>query len=256
VTHDLLPRTTDVAPLPTVTLRACRRVAALLLRCWYDVQVGGRRHVPSHGAVLLVCNHIGLLDGPLLTAVAPRPVHGLVKKEMFDGRGRRPLRALGQISVERAAVDAMAVKQALRVLRDGGVVAVYPEGSRGRGDVRHSRLGAAYLALASGACVVPVAHLGTRPDGSSVHAVPARGSRLDVLFGPPLRPARAPVAWPRRRAVVTALAEELRAGLAAHVQDCVCRTGRSLPGEPPDGADDQDGRRGPEVGPQATGQAS
>jgi 1-acyl-sn-glycerol-3-phosphate acyltransferase len=256
VTHDLLPRTTDVAPLPTRALGVARRVAAFLLRRWYDVRVAGERHVPARGAVLLVCNHIGLLDGPVLTAVAPRPVHGLVKREMFDGPGRRPLRALGQISVERTAVDPFAVRQALRVLRDGGVVAVYPEGSRGRGDVRHSRLGAAYLALVSGALVVPVAHLGTRPDGASVHAVPPRGSRLDLLFGAPLRPAEPPVAWPRRRREVAALAERLRAGLAAHVEDSVRVTGRALPGEPPDAGVDADGRRGHEVGPQAEEQAS
>jgi 1-acyl-sn-glycerol-3-phosphate acyltransferase len=256
VTHDLLPRTDRVAPLPTAALRLSRRVAAVLLRRWYDVRLVGEGQVPAHGPVVLVCNHIGLLDGPLLAAVAPRPVHGLVKREMFDGRGRGPLRALGQISVERSAVDPFAVRQALRVLRDDGVVSVYPEGSRGRGDVRHSRLGAAYLALVSGATVVPVAHLGTRTGAASVHAVPPRGSRLDVLFGAPLRASQDPVPWPRRRSEVAALAEGLRAGLAAHVQHAVRVTGRTLPDEPPDAVDDADGRRGHEVGPQTEGQAS
>lgn len=249
--HERLPRTAGVTPPPDQPLRALRPVGAQILRAWYDVRVHGPEHVPADGPVLLAGNHVGLFDGPLLTAVAPRVVHALVKREMFAGLGGPVFRGLGQIAVERAGVDPYPVKQSVRVLRDGGAVAIYPEGSRGRGDVAHARLGAAYLALATGAPVVPVAHLGTRRDAESVHAVPGRGSRLDVVFGPPLRPASAPVDWPRRRADVAELAERLRAGLAAHVQHAVRLTGQRLPGEPPDGDEDEPGRRGREVGPQS-----
>jgi len=254
--HEPLPRTTDVTPPPDQPLRALRPVGAQVLRAWYDVHVHGAGHVPSAGPVLLTGNHIGLFDGPLLTALAPRVVHALVKREMFEGLGGPLFRGLGQIAVRRSGVDPFPVKQAVRVLRDGGVVAVYPEGTRGRGDVAHSRVGAAYLAMVTGAPVVPVAHLGTRQDGESVHAVPGRGSRLDVVFGAPLRDAAPPVPWPRRQAAVADLAERLRAGLAAHVQQAVRLTGQRLPGEPPDGYEDEPGRRGREVGPQSEGSAS
>lgn len=254
--HDLLPPTTNVPAPPRVPLRIVRPAAAALLKRRYDVRVHGPEHVPRRGPVILSGNHIGLFDGPLLTACAPRLVHALVKREMFNGPGGPLFRALGQISTERTIVDPLAVKQAIRVLRDGGVVAVYPESSRGRGDVAHSRLGVAYLAMVTGAVVVPVAHLGTRLDGQSVHAVPERGRRLDVVFGAPLRPAQPAIPWPRRQSDVKALAEELRAGLARHVQDAVLLTGRRLPGEAPDVLDDAAGRRGHEVGPQAEGQTS
>ncbi|MDQ4084536.1 MAG: 1-acyl-sn-glycerol-3-phosphate acyltransferase, partial [Actinomycetota bacterium] len=191
-----------------------------------------------------------------LTASAPRPVHALVKREMFQGMGGPLFRGLGQIAIERIGVDPFPVKQSVRVLRDGGVVAIYPEGTRGRGDVAHSRLGAAYLAMVTGAPVVPVAHLGTRTDGESVHAVPARGSRLDVVFGTPLRGPRPPVPWPRRQADVEGLAEELRVALARHVQYAVLLTGRQLPGEPPDVLEDAPGRGGHEVGPESEEKAS
>ncbi|MDQ4009089.1 MAG: 1-acyl-sn-glycerol-3-phosphate acyltransferase, partial [Actinomycetota bacterium] len=190
--HDQLPRTSDVPALPRMLLAVMRRLAAGLLRRRYDIRVHGRAHLPRRGPVLLVCNHMGLMDGPVLAAVAPRLVHGLVKREMFDGRAGAPLRALGQISVERTIVDPRAVKQSVRVLRDGGVVAIYPEGSRGRGDVSHSRLGAAYLAMVTGAVVVPVASLGTRAGRESVHAAPPRGRRIDLVFGAPLRAATTP----------------------------------------------------------------
>lgn len=254
--HQAPPRTVGVAAPPEQPLRALRPAGVQVLRTWYDVRVHGGEHVPAGGPVLLAGNHIGLFDGPLLTVLAPRVVHALVKREMFEGIGGPLFRGLGQIAVERAGVDPHPVKQSLRVLRDGGVVAVYPEGTRGRGDVAHSRMGAAYLAMVTGALVVPVAHLGTRRDGESVHAVPRRGSRLDLVFGPPLRPASRPVCWPRRQAEVAELAEQLRVGLAAHVQRAVRLTGQRLPGEPPDGYEDEPGRHGHEVGPQSEESAS
>jgi 1-acyl-sn-glycerol-3-phosphate acyltransferase len=256
VAHDALPSTATVPSPPRLPLQVLRPVAASLLRRRYDVQIHGAEHVPTTGAVILTCNHIGLYDGPLLTSSAPRLVHALVKQEMFEGAGGPIFRGLGQIEVERAGVDPRAVKQAVRVLRGGGVVAIYPEGTRGRGDVAHSRLGAAYLALVTGAVVVPVAHLGTRLDGQSVHAVPQRGQRLDLVFGAPLRAGTSPVQWPRRSDVVQALAEDLRRGLARHVEDAVALTGRQLPDLPPDIAEDAPGRAGHEVGPQAEEQAS
>jgi 1-acyl-sn-glycerol-3-phosphate acyltransferase len=256
VAHDALPRTASVAAPPRLPLTVLRPVAAKLLRHRYDLRVHGAGHVPESGAVVLTGNHIGLYDGPVLTAVAPRLVHTLVKQEMFEGAGGPVFRGLGQIRVARDGVDPGAVKQAIRVLRDGGVAAVYPEGTRGRGDVAHSRLGVAYLALVTGAVVVPVAHLGTRLDGESVHAVPQRGQRLDVVFGAPLCAATTPTQWPRRRAVVEALAEELRRGLARHVDDAVSLTGQPLPDLPPDIAEDAPGRGGHEVGPQAEERAS
>jgi 1-acyl-sn-glycerol-3-phosphate acyltransferase len=256
VVHEGLPRTDGVPAPPESPLRLLRPMGAQALRRWYDVRIHGPEQVPSNGPLLLAGNHIGLFDGPLLTAFVPRPVHALVKREMFAGLGGPLFRHLGQIPVERSGVDPFAVKQSVRVLRDGGVVAIYPEGTRGRGDVAHSRLGAAYLALVTGAPVVPVAHLGTRIDGESVHAVPSRGSRVDIVFGPLLRESCPPVAWPRRQAAVQALAEDLRARLARHVQDAVLLTGRGLPGEPPDAFEDAAGRRGHEVGPQSEEQAS
>jgi 1-acyl-sn-glycerol-3-phosphate acyltransferase len=256
VVHDLLPRTGDVTAPPLQALRLVWPAAAQVPRRWYDVRVHGAAHMPGAGPVLLACNHIGLFDGPLLTAFAPRPVHALVKKEMFEGLGGPLFRGLGQICVERVGPDVCAVKQAVRVLRDGGVVAIYPEGTRGRGDVAHSRLGVAYLAMVTGAPVVPVAHLGTRADAESLHAVPVRGSRVDVVFGPVLRTAGPPLPWPRRQADVQALAERLRAGLAGHVQDAVLLTGQQLPGLPPDVGEDAPGRGGHEVGPQSEEQAS
>lgn len=247
-TRDLLHSEAVEYPRPTLA-RALRPLCRVLLGRRWDVHVHGLEYVPVRGPVLLAGNHMGLLDGPLLYVVTPRVVHAWVKREMFDGRGGQGMRAMGQISLDRGDVDPAAVKTAVRVLRDGGVVAVYPEGSRGDGAVSHTRLGLAYLAMVTGAHVVPVAHLGTRLPGGSVGSVPPRGSRLDAVFGPGTDVARFP--WPRRRADVERVAEQLRVWLAAHVASALDLTQQSLPGAPPDEAVDAPGREGPEVGPTA-----
>lgn len=179
------------------------------------------------GPVILASNHMGYVDGPLLFAVAPRPVHSLVKHTMFVGRLGFALEQAGQISVNRRKVDPAAMKRCLRVLDAGGVMAIYPEGVRGVGDVRFTKPGAAYLALVSGAPVVPVACLGTRESAAPYDSMPPQGSRLDIAFGSPIH--FDAVGWPRTRARVAAVQAEIQRALAAHVRVACESTGHTLP---------------------------
>jgi 1-acyl-sn-glycerol-3-phosphate acyltransferase len=178
--------------------------------------------------VIYCSNHVGLLDGPLLAAFSPRPVHALTKREMFEGRTGRGLRAVGQIPLDRTSVDPRAIKTCLRILSDGGVVAIYPEGTRGSGELHHFHGGAAYLALASGAPVVPLVLFGSRPEGGGVNAVPARGDRIDVVFGRSVSVAQTP--WPRTREQVRTTAVLLHKEMLAHLERARALTGRELPG--------------------------
>jgi 1-acyl-sn-glycerol-3-phosphate acyltransferase len=203
-----------------------------LFRSGFDVRVHGSERVPSAGPVILASNHMGYVDGPLLFTVSPRPVHALVKREMFEGRMGSFLARAGQISVDRYEVDPAAVKACLRVLSDSKVVAIYPEGNRGLGDVARTKPGAAYLALVSGAPVVPVACLGTRDDGAGVSSLPKRGARLDAVFGEPVRFTDRPVPWPRRQAHVAEVQAEIHRLLAAHVRAACDLTGQRFPSLP------------------------
>ena len=74
-------------------------------------------------------------------------MHVLTKREMFEGRAGRFLGAVGQVPLTRYDVDPAAIKTCLRVLRDGGVVGIYPEGARGDGEMAHLHTGVGYLAL-------------------------------------------------------------------------------------------------------------
>lgn len=225
-----LPDLTDVKAPPAHWMWAGRLLARSILRAGYDNRVHGVELVPRRGPVILASNHIGYVDGPLLVGVAPRPVHALVKQTMFVGRLGYVLTQLGQIPIDRVRVDPLAIKTALRVLADGGVVAIYPEGIRGLGDVSCTKGGAAYLALVTGAPVVPVACLGTREPGALTETKPRRGARLDTVFGTPLR--FRPTPWPRTKPHVAAVQAEIQAALAAHVRAACELTGQSLPAMP------------------------
>lgn len=215
-----------------------RPIARWLLRRRYEVVVHGREHVPAHGGVILASNHIGIIDGPLLAIFAPRPVHALTKAEMFEGRSGAFLRHAGQIRLDRAQSDPWAVKACLRVLRDGGVVGIFPEGTRGDGELRRFHRGAGYLALVSGAPVVPVTILGTRLPGGGKSSLPPKRSRLDIVLGAPV--AVTPQPWPRTREQVAATTALLRDHLRGHLDASIAALGRELPGPLPPGDTDPD----------------
>jgi 1-acyl-sn-glycerol-3-phosphate acyltransferase len=195
----------------------------------WPAQVHGAHAVPATGGVIFASNHLGLLDGPMLVGRAPRWVQCLVKEEMFVGPLGMIMRSTGQISVRRDHGDRAALGRALDVLAGGGTVGVFPEGTRGRGDFGAVRLGVAWLALRSGAPVVPVACLGTRRTGESTHGLPAPRRRLDVVFGPPVQLDQRPDL--PRRAALAAAGATLQHALATHVRDAVQLTGQTLPAD-------------------------
>ncbi len=230
-----LPDVSAIRPMPTRWIGLGRLSVRVALRR-YDVHVAGEENVPAAGPVILASNHIGYIDGPVVFGLSPRPVHTLVKTEMFTGRLGFGLTSVGQIPVERHTNDLLAVKRCLRVLHDQRVVAVFPEGARGRGDVQVCQGGAAYLALVSGAPIVPVACLGTRDDGASTSSWPHEGARIDVVFGEPVL--LGAVAWPRKKKEVAAATTVVHDALAGHVTAACAATGQRLPAMPSGAADD------------------
>lgn len=220
---------TDHLPAPrTGLLSGLRGAASWALNQYWDIDCRGLEHVPTQGPVILAANHIGVLDGPLLVARTPRPTFALAKSELFEGAVGATLEAAGQIPVARDYVDTDAMRRAIRVLRSGHALAIFPEGRRHRGDVSAIHGGVAYLAMVTGAPIVPVAILGTRLPGQSVSHVPTRGARLHIVYGEAI--VTEPVLWPRRRAAVRERTEQVRARLAAHVAYAEADTGQKLPG--------------------------
>ncbi|MGZ4445758.1 MAG: lysophospholipid acyltransferase family protein [Nocardioides sp.] len=230
--HAALPRTDATRhPVRTFLHSPLRPFARWVIRRRFAVRLHGADLVPATGPVIFVSNHIGIVDGPLLAIFAPRPVHALTKDEMFRGALGPFLRASGQIPLDRFHTDPAAVKACLRVLRDGGAVGIYPEGTRGDGTLSSFHRGAAYAALVSGAPVVPVVMLGSREPGAGTNALPPRGGVVDMVFGAPVALAAQP--WPRTREQVERASALLREHLLAHLDHARASTGRELPGPLP-----------------------
>ena len=223
---------------PTRTLHGLRPVSAWLMRRRWTIEVHGVDRVPASGGVIMAANHVGIVDGPLLAVHAPRPVHALTKNEMFDGRLGRFLRSAGQIPLDRYGADPGAIRSSLRVVRDGGVVGIFPEGTRSTGRLDRFHHGAAYLALVTGAPVVPVTLLGTRAPADGSSALPARGTAIDIVFGAPWQTTQQ--AWPRTREHVRATSALLRQHMLSEQDGALSQTRRSEPWPLPAGQSEDD----------------
>ena len=236
--HLQLPRTDDVRHPARLMLHRLRPTFAGVIRRRWGLELRGAENVPAAGPVVLAGNHVGFLDGPLMAIVSPRPAHALTKAELFTGPLGAFLIASGQIPVRRDAVDPLAVRTVLRVLREGGVAGLFPESTRGAGEVEHVFGGAAYFALATGATVVPVSFLGTRLPGGSSNSIPPAGNRMVVTYGSPLQVPEQP--WPRRKPEVAELSARIQHAMLATCREAERATGMSLPGPIPDRSTSKD----------------
>ena len=161
--------------------------AVAVLRLLFGLRSRGRGHVPAEGPVLLVANHVSVLDPLLIGAAAPRPLDSLAKAELF----RIPLlggliRRLGAHPLRREGADAGALRAGLRILKTGGALLMFPEGTRGEeGVLGPAKPGAGMLAVLGGATVVPVYLSGSGRAWPRGRWFP-RLTRVTVTFGPPL----------------------------------------------------------------------
>lgn len=219
-----------------------RWLGRFFARVIWNTRVVGKERLPRTGPVIVAANHSGWADGPLMIGCTPRGTHILIKIEMFRSAIGWLFRLSGQIPVDRGN-GRPALATALKVLERGGVVGIFPEGSRGRGDGSSARAGVAWLAVHSGSPVVPVAMLGTRRTGESTGKVPGFRRRLHVEYGEPVV-VTGIEGLPKREAVAVAQAQLQRA-LAEHVRAAEERTGLWLPTDHPRGDRADPGPAGP-----------
>jgi 1-acyl-sn-glycerol-3-phosphate acyltransferase len=151
------------------------------------LKVEGAEHVPAEGAVIIAANHRAMLDVPLLVIACPRRVTFMAKSELFGDPIRRwGFHVLGGFPVRREIADVRAMDTGLAILERGEVLGLYPEGTRSRSrEMRPFLKGAAWLALKSGAPIVPSGISGTERSSPEGHRRPLR-KRVRIAFGKPI----------------------------------------------------------------------
>ncbi len=172
-----------------------RQTVGKALRLTLRPTITGVDNIPRTGPAILASNHLSFFDSIVIPLASPRHVAFLAKSEYFTGTGLRGainkafFTAVGAIGVDRDDPRAgqRSLELQLEVLRGGGAVGIYPEGTRSRdGRLYRGRTGVAHLVMSSGAPVVPVAIAGTeniQPVGSRF----MRPAKVSVTFGAPLQ---------------------------------------------------------------------
>ena len=123
----------------------------------YPLRMIGVENLPKSGAAILCGNHMSLLDPLAAGRAVGRPVRFMGKKELFSVPVLNTLlRALGAFPVDRGNTDITAVRTSLNILKEGGVLGIFPQGGRETGGYRGMETGVALIALKSGAPVVPM----------------------------------------------------------------------------------------------------
>lgn len=153
---------------------AIRAISRILWRA----SASGVEYVPRTGPLIVACNHRSYLDPPVMGVFVPRQIHYMAKKELFAipilGAA---IRSVGAYPVDREAGGTAAIKRSLEVLRRGGCIGIFPEGTRNMGG-SEAHQGVALLASLAHAPVLPACIVGG--------ADALRLGRIKVAFGAPL----------------------------------------------------------------------
>ena len=164
------------------------------LRLIFRPDVEGRQYLPKSGGAIIASNHISFSDSIFMPLMVQRKVTFVAKAEYFTGTGikgfltRMFFLGAGTIPVDRSGGQAAraAIDTGLRVLRDGHLFGIYPEGTRSPdGRLHRGKTGVARLALEAGVPVIPVAMLNAdeiQPIGKLIPKV----KQVKIRFGPPL----------------------------------------------------------------------
>jgi 1-acyl-sn-glycerol-3-phosphate acyltransferase len=164
--------------IPWLYDAASGTIKVMMMTVW-RARATGVENVPKTGPLIIACNHMSYLDPPGMGCFAGRRISFMAKKELFDipilGAA---IAGVGAYPVDRKGSARSAIKKSLEVLKAGGAVGIFPEGTRNLSGEIEPQVGAALLASLSGAPVVPASIIG------SDRAL--KFPKIKVAFGPPL----------------------------------------------------------------------
>ncbi len=138
--------------------RILRMIGKPFVYLLFPYKVIGREYLKTKGPLIMICNHISLLDPVVLGMITPRQIFFIAKSEWFQNRFTRWLfTKLEAFPVNRHANDISAIKKSLKVLNEGKILGIFPEGTRSlTGEIQPFERGIGLLAIQSGAMILPV----------------------------------------------------------------------------------------------------
>lgn len=160
------------------------------LRLWNRYQAIGGEHVPAQGGIIIASNHASFLDPPIIgCGMMHRYVHFLTRDSLFQNRlGRWWATNVGVVFIDRTRGDLAAFKAALAVLNSGGVLCLFPEGTRTlNGELQSPKAGIGFLIVKASVPVVP-AYIEGSFAAFSKGAKWLKPHRITVRYGQPILP--------------------------------------------------------------------
>lgn len=174
-----------------------------ILSLLFGLEVGGLEHIPKSGGAVVAANHTTWFDPIAIACALDRPVHFMAKAELFrNPLVAKVLRRLYAFPVRRGEADRDAIRTAVEVARSGGVLGIFPEGTRSQdGTLLPLQSGAVFIAAKAGVPIIPVAVSGVSPLRLRRKIVVRAGMPLDL--GGPRR-----ITKPEMEAASSAIADQ------------------------------------------------
>jgi len=142
-----------------ILYKTCKIIYTILLKILFRPQVYGRENIPNEGSLIFAGNHKHAVDPTVVMSSTSRMVHYMAKEELFKGLHGWIFKNIGLIKVYRGKSNPRAIMEAENILKNGGTIGIFPEGTRNRteNEILKFRFGAVRIAKKTNTKIVPFA---------------------------------------------------------------------------------------------------
>lgn len=164
--------------------RLTRIIFKILFKIFFRPKIIGLENIPKDGAYIFAANHMSNFDPPFVGTFSGRIVCYMAKEELFHNPIlAAALRSIYVFPVKRGAADKGAIKNAIKILKDGGCLGIFPEGTRSKtGKIGKAESGVSLIAAMTKAAIIPAAIVNT----DKIFSAEVKFPRLALVFGKPI----------------------------------------------------------------------